>query len=163
MARSRSAIRVTDTLEREADANASHTSAPHAHGSEPAIANYYRADNLKEAIRRAVFHEMTHHWEHADAGTSAVSHDWRAARAGAAGTPEPVDVQLKPGDPTTRGMSIKALLGDFLWRYVGRLYPSTPATEVYTEGVERFASGSGMAELVAIDPEQFYLVLGTLK
>ncbi|HEU4613419.1 MAG TPA: ADP-ribosyltransferase domain-containing protein [Kofleriaceae bacterium] len=126
-------------------------------------ANYHTAAALKEALTRAVFHEMTHHWEYADRETSKASHQWRGARAEAAGTPDPVDVQLKPADAASKGGVIKALLGDFLWEYVGRLYPGKPSTEVYTEGVERFATGKQMAELFAIDPEQFYLVLGTLK
>src|SRR6185503_2150837 len=104
---------------------------------------------MRAGVLYAVFHEFTHHWEYRYPHLAEVSRDWRAARSlRATGGLDTVPL-LEHGKP------VPHYLGNFADSYVGRIYSTGPATEVFTVGMQHMYSPAEMAKLYAADPEHF--------
>ena len=109
------------------------------------------------SAKSSLFHEFGHHLEFSNPQLKDAAKDWIESRR--SGPNRPLS-QLVPGvgyDPSEVAVPDK-----FIAPYVGRDYGNR-ATEVFSMGVEHFATPRGMQQLYVKDPEHFYLVLGAIK
>jgi hypothetical protein len=116
---------------------------------------------LRTRLGGDIFHELTHHWEYESPALSKIAHDWRTSRGIAVGgTPHPVKIVTTTADVPEE---IDAIMGGFISDYTGRVYAGSPATEVFTVGMQHMYRPKEMAKLMAADPEHFFLVFGAMK
>jgi hypothetical protein len=120
-----------------------------------------KVDIGTEASRLTIFHEMAHHIEFRDPSIARAAKSFVEARARHVGRPgELVELRkLLPGEGYRP--KEKALIGDFIHPYTGKVYPGM-MTEVVTTGTERLRTPKHMLELYRQDPEHFFFTLGAI-
>jgi hypothetical protein len=109
-----------------------------------------------------LFHELAHQVEARAPDLSALLGRWVDARSASAHDGAVVVAPLAslPGH-ASYGPHEHAKLDHFVTPYVGKLYPDGH-TEVLSVGFQHFVDARGMRDLLALDPEHFFLVLGAL-
>jgi hypothetical protein len=108
--------------------------------------------------KQTVFHEVGHHVENSVPGLYEVCQSFRGKRADST-TP----VRLKQLVPnSTYRDDEQAYPGNFISPYVGKIYAGQRATEVFSMGLQHFASAEDLASLIVKDHEHFLLTLGTI-
>lgn len=110
-----------------------------------------------EVDKRVLFHEMAHHVEFENSRYSAAAREFVQSRA----TGEEMKLKDITGNPSY-GNSEKAIPGDFINPYVGKVYKSG-STEVLSVGAERFHSKTTAKNFIERDREHFLFTVGVLN
>lgn len=108
-----------------------------------------------EHQKKTLFHEMAHFIEFGDQELARTAKEWVKSRA----TDEPKQLS-KMGNPSYDPDEI-AYPDKFLDPYVGKVYENA-STEVISMGLEHLAEPWRTRKLFALDPEHFYLTIGTI-
>ena len=129
-----------------------------------------RSINIGGGLRSEIFHELGHHIEFNNLAFNKAAIDFRAARAT---SDKPEHLSILTGKLTYSSRE-KALPGNFIAPYVGKVYPGTEKekmyagskffqpTEVISMGIKNFGSEVSMYHFHRKDPEHFHLILGMM-
>ena len=109
--------------------------------------------------KTTLFHEMGHILEN-NARVKSATNQYLDKRTGGRMAP-PVKLSRLTGNKAYRGGEV-AFEDDFFHPYVGKRY-SSGVTEVFSMGMQQFATADGMAFLYEKDSELFQLILGIMK
>ena len=112
----------------------------------------------KKDSRETLFHEFGHHVEFSDAKAMKRFADWRDKKAIDPNEATPLNKIMKGSG---YDKSEVARRDSYFDPYVGKVYPDG-ATEVYSMGIESFASGASLANLRQKDRSHFDLVVNHL-
>lgn len=117
--------------------------------------------NIKEGLnpiaeRQQLYHEMGHHVEYSG-NNKKLANDFIEKYATG-----PVQSLRKITGDNSWNLSEVARPGNFFSPYVARIYPSGN-TEVYSVGLEQFASPAKLAAFHAKSPEHFNLIIDSIK
>lgn len=114
-------------------------------------------EELLRDRRWVQFHEMAHFAEHRDPEAGKLAEDWVNGRAKGA----PMPLSQLTGNSNYRDDE-KALPDNFVDPYAGKLY-GNGITEVYSMGLQAFASGRMITDFYRRDPEHFDLMMRFIR
>ena len=130
--------------------------------SDTASAGYGSIDVGRSVRFSSIVHELGHHVEYSAPELNAAAAEWVRHRAGTK-TPSPMNALFTEAEHEAHDGEVGFRPDKpFVSPYVGRVY-ETGGTEVLSIGFEMLINPGAAVELLATDPEHFYLVMAAAQ